>query len=278
MRRYLIHALQYKRSRRELAAPSDLRSSGTDHRSPRPAASSAHKLLNTHFVRTGTPPVSSSSRSRHLNTPPSGAHNPRSSAGGSGRHERRLDGVPSSLASVPDSHSSYSAASAARHGYIRRWHYPRQEGAAPTDLGMRHCGCVRCPMLVRSLNDPHYLQPHPNATHHLPTEECVHCQRPRGPDHQLHALQTITPSPILSTSYSPASRAQQQQQQRQMDGTGNVVSGGSSGLAIAPEVVDLVSNEEDIIEQPPYGSGGPTHGTDLPAAGAAGSSSAGFRD
>uniref|UniRef100_A0A8W7PPJ2 Uncharacterized protein n=1 Tax=Anopheles coluzzii TaxID=1518534 RepID=A0A8W7PPJ2_ANOCL len=265
MRRYLIHALQYKRSRRELAAPSDLRSSGTDHRSPRPPASSAHKLLNTHFVRTGTPPVSSSSRSRHLNTPPSGAHNPRSSAGGSGRHERRLDGVPSSLASVPDSHSSYSAASAARHGRVqhrRTW-------------GMRHCGCVRCPMLVRSLNDPHYLQPHPNATHHLPTEECVHCQRPRGPDHQLHALQTITPSPILSTSYSPASRAQQQQQQRQMDGTGNVVSGGSTGLAIAPDVVDLVSNEEDIIEQPPYGSGGPTHGTDLPAAGAAGSSSAG---
>uniref|UniRef100_A0A182PFG6 RING-type E3 ubiquitin transferase n=1 Tax=Anopheles epiroticus TaxID=199890 RepID=A0A182PFG6_9DIPT len=223
IRRYLVNALLDHRTRERQYA--DSRGSGTDQRA-RPAEPS-HKLLNTHFVRTTTP-LQSTSRVRH--TPPSAVtQNTRPGISGAGRHERDVVPPPYPLPMhVTDGHG-YARA---RHMYNRRWR-PRTESGR--ELVMRDCrrtsGCLP------------YLQ---LSNHH--EEECGFCQR-YGRSNHLHSMQTITPSPILSTSYSPSTRAQ-----HPVDGTQGNVNGGAldtacgvgGGVLVDPEVVDLVSIEEDI--------------------------------
>uniref|UniRef100_A0A182RIE4 RING-type domain-containing protein n=1 Tax=Anopheles funestus TaxID=62324 RepID=A0A182RIE4_ANOFN len=217
------------------------------------------RLFNTGSMRTVTPPPPPPPPPRSYRSytpPPPFAH--RTGRDISPRHREGCTlatAAHSSRSLGPDDlHGRYHRPPLyprVRHALSRRWNVPYS--ACDTHRIARDYRRGRCPVPYRPANEterPGLLGSsrslpvlHGARNVHSHTASCTVCHHRNRGRHSSPALQTISPSPLLSTSYSPVSLA--------MDpATGNGAAVDPDGVT-PTDVVDLVASNEE--EDEPYG-------------------------
>uniref|UniRef100_A0A182W0F3 RING-type E3 ubiquitin transferase n=1 Tax=Anopheles minimus TaxID=112268 RepID=A0A182W0F3_9DIPT len=256
MRRYLVRTLlphinaeQNNREYEYLSLPL-LYSRDLDYT----PGSGSRRLFNTSNLRTDTPPPPRSSYHSYTPPPLPFAHRAYRDTSPGGRRDRCTLGMNTtpphqSQPNETESHRHHATTlpPRVRHVLRSRWHLPYHGcGGSGTHRVTRDYRRCRCPnrstseiVLPRSgLGPPRPLGiPGTRNVHN-----CLVChQQPRGRQN-TPAMQTISPSPLLSTSYSPATHAAEAAS----------VNGGAGGDPQATaDVVDLVASNEE--EDEPYG-------------------------
>ncbi|XP_053666833.1 uncharacterized protein LOC128715932 [Anopheles marshallii] len=223
---------------------------------------SSGRLFNASNMRTDTPPPPPPPRSYRSYTPPPPpfAHRSCRESTSPGRHERcalSMNNTPphASHPMRPGTlgHNRFQLYTRVRNA-VRRFNVP-YHGCGTHHRTGRDYRRARCPAPYRSANETVAERPgllgsmRPLPVHgarnvHTHAPGCTVCQHRSRGRQSSPALQTISPSPLLSTSYSPASRS--------ID-TGNVNGDAAAEVPDVPPdvVVDLVASNEE--EEDPYG-------------------------